>query len=79
MRLIYWIMCFLSIVGCFISIKAGDVSAAIDKATISMLWYIIIKHNDWVDELKHVIDIMIDKLNDTIEEAEKELQNSREQ
>ena len=46
MRLIYWIMCFLSIIGCFISIKVGDVSDAIDKATISMLWYIIIKHND---------------------------------
>ena len=77
MRLIYWIMCFLSIIGCFISIKVGDVSAAIDKATISMLWYIIIKHNDWVDELKRVIDIMIGKLNDMIEE--KELQNSQEQ
>ena len=79
MRIFYWIMCFLAIISCFISIKAGDVSAAIDKATISMLWYIIIKHNDWVDELKHVIDIMIGKLNDTIEEAEKELQNSQKQ
>ena len=79
MRLIYWIICFLSIIGCFISIKVGDVSAAIDKATISMLWYIIIKHNDWVDELKHVIDIMIGKLNNTLEEAEKELQNSQKQ
>ena len=77
MRLIYWTMCFLALIGCFISIKTGDVSAAIDKFTISMLWCIIIKHNDWVDELKHVIDIMIDKLNDTIEEAEKELQNSQ--
>ena len=79
MRIFYWIMCFLAIISCFISIKAGDVSAAIDKATISMLWFIIIKHNDWVDELKHVIDIMIGKLNDTIEEAEKELQNSQKQ
>lgn len=79
MRIFYWIMCFLAIISCFISIKAGDVSAAIDKATISMLWYIIIKHNDWVDELKHVIEIMIGKLNDTLEEAEKELQNSQKQ
>ena len=79
MRIFYWIMCFLAIISCFISIKAGDVSAAIDKATISMLWYIIIKHNDWVDELKHVIDIMIGKLNNTLEEAEKELQNSQKQ
>ena len=79
MRIFYWIMCFLNIIGCFISIKVGDDLAAIDKATISMLWYIIIKHNDWVDELKHVIDIMIGKLNNTLEEAEKELQNSQEQ
>lgn len=79
MRIFYWIICFLAIISCFISIKAGDVSAAIDKATISMLWYIIIKHNDWVDELKHVIEIMIGKLNDTLEEAEKELQNSQKQ
>ena len=79
MRIFYWIMCFLAIISCFISIKAGDVSAAIDKATISMLWFIIIKHNEWVDELKHVIDIMIDRLNETIEEAEKELQNPQKQ
>lgn len=79
MRIFYWIMCFLAIISCFISIKAGDVSAAIDKATISMLWFIIIKHNDWVDELKRVIDILIDKLNETIEEAEKELQNPQKQ
>lgn len=36
MRLIYWIMCFLALIGCFISIKTGDVSAAIDKFTISI-------------------------------------------
>lgn len=79
MTVIYWIACLLSILSCFISIKEGDVSAAIDKFTISMLWCIIIKHNEWVDELKHIIDILIDKLNDTIEKAEKELQNSQEQ
>lgn len=44
-----------------------------------MLWCIIIKHNEWIDELKHIIDILIDKLNDTIEKAEKELQNSQKQ
>lgn len=67
-------MCFLALISCFISIKTGDVSAAIDKATISMLWFIIIKHNEWVDELTDFIDILIDRLNDIIKEAEKELQ-----
>ena len=66
-------MCFLAIISCFISIRTGDVSATIDKITISMLWFIIIKHNEWVDELKNCIDILIDRLNETIEEAEKEL------
>ena len=79
MRIFYWIMCFLAIISCFISIKAGDVSATIDKVTISMLWFIIIKHNEWVDELKAYIDILIDRLNETIEEAEKELQNPQKQ
>lgn len=79
MRIFYWIMCFLAIISCFISIKAGDVSATIDKVTISMLWFIIIKHNEWVDELKDYIDILIDRLNETIEEAEKELQNPQKQ
>lgn len=79
MRIFYWIMCFLAIISCFISIRAGDVSAAIDKATISMLWFIIIKHNEWVDELKNCIDILIDRLNETIEEAEKELQTPQKQ
>lgn len=69
----------LALIGSAVSLKNGEVMAALDKLTISMLWYIIIKHNDWVDELKHVIDILIDKLNDTIEEAEKELQNSQKQ
>lgn len=46
MTVIYWIACLLSILSCFISIKEGDVSAAIDKFTISMLWCIIIKHNE---------------------------------
>lgn len=59
MRAFYWIMCFLAIISCIISIKVGDVSAAIDKVTISMLWFIIIKHNEWVDELKNVIDILM--------------------
>ena len=75
MRIFYWIMCFLAIISCFISIKAGDISATIDKATISMLWFIIIR----VDELKDCIDILIDRLNETIEEAEKELQNPQKQ
>ncbi len=67
-------MCFLALISCFISIKTVAVSAAIDKATISMLWFFIIKHNEWVDELKDFIDILIDRLNDIIKEAEKELQ-----
>ena len=79
MTVIYWIACLLSILSCFISIKEGDVSAAIDKFTISMLWYVIVKHNDWLDELKHIIEVLIDLLNDKIEEAEKELQNSQKQ
>lgn len=79
MKIIYWIMCIFAVIGCTMSLKNGEVMAALDKLTISMLWYIIIKHNDWVDELKHVIDILIDKLNDTVEEVEKELQNSQEQ
>lgn len=69
----------LALIGSAVSLKNGEVMAALDKLTISMLWYIIIKHNDCVDELKHVIDIMIGKLNDTLEEAEKELQNSQKQ
>lgn len=67
-------MCILAVIGCAVSLKNGEAMAALDKLTMSMLWYIIIKHNDWVDELMHVIDILIDRLNDTIEEAEKELQ-----
>lgn len=74
MKIIYWIMCIFAVIGCAMSLKNGEVMAALDKLTISMLWYIIIKHNDWVDELKHVIDVLIDSLNDTVEEVEKELQ-----
>ena len=69
-------MCIFAVIGCAMSLKNGEVMAALDKLTISMLWYIIIKHNDWVDELKHVIDVLIDNLKDTVEEVEKELQNS---
>ena len=54
-------------------------SDTIEWTTISMLWFIIIKHNEWVDELKDCIDILIDRLNETIEEAEKELQNPQKQ
>ena len=76
MKIIYWTMCIFAVIGCAMSLKNGEVMAALDKLTISMLWYIIIKHNDWVDELKHVIDVLIDNLKDTVEEVEKELQNS---
>ena len=79
MKIIYWIMCIFAVIGCAMSLKNGEVMAALDKFTISMLWCIIIKHNEWIDELKHIIDILIDKLNDMIEKAEKELQNSQEQ
>lgn len=79
MKHFYKIMSLLAIVACAISLKNGEVMAALDKLTISMLWYIIIKHNDWVDELKHVIDVLIDNLKDTVEEVEKELQKSQEQ
>ena len=72
-------MCIFAAIGCAMSLKYGEVMAALDKLTISILWYIIIRHNEWVDELKYCIDILIDRLNDTVEEAEKELQNSREQ
>lgn len=34
---------------------------------------------EWFDELKDCIDILIDRLNETIEEAEKELQNPQKQ
>lgn len=66
-------MCILAVIGCAMSLKNGEVMAALDKLTISMLWYIIIRHNDWIDELKYVIDVLINKLSDTIEEAEKEI------
>ena len=79
MKIFCWIMGVLALIGSAVSLKNGEVMAALDKLTISMLWCIIIKHNEWVDELKHIIDILIDKLNDTIEKAEKELQNSQEQ
>lgn len=78
MKHLYKIMSLLAIVACAISLKNGEVMAALDKLTISMLWYIIAKHNEWVDELKNCLDILIDRLNDTIEEAEKELQKSQE-
>lgn len=73
MKIFYWIMCILALIGCAVSLKNGEAMAALDKLTISMLWFIIIKHNEWVDELKDCIDILIDRLNDTIEEAEKEI------
>lgn len=76
MKHLYKIMSLLAIAACAISLKNGEVMAALDKLTISMLWYIIAKHNDWVDELKRVIDVISAKLNDIIEEAEKELQKS---
>ena len=79
MKHLYKIMSLLAIAACAISIKNGEVMAALDKLTISILWYIIAKHNEWVDELKNCLDILIDRLNDTIEEAEKELQKSQEQ
>lgn len=73
MKHLYKVMSLLAIVACAISLKNGEVMAALDKLTISMLWYIIAKHSDWVDELKHVIDVISSKLNDIIEEAEKEI------
>ena len=79
MKRIYWIMCIFAVIGCTMSLKNGEVMAALDKLTISMLWYVIVKHNDWLDELKHIIEVLIDLLNDKIEEAEKELQNSQKQ
>lgn len=69
----------LALIGSAVSLKNGEVMAALDKLTISMLWYVIVKHNDWLDELKHIIEVLIDLLNDTIEKAEKELQNSQKQ
>lgn len=73
MKHFYKIMSLLAIVACAISLKNGEVMAALDKLTISMLWFIIAKHSDWVDEIKDCIDILIERLNDTIEEAEKEI------
>lgn len=69
----------LALIGSAVSLKNGEVMAALDKLTISMLLYVIVKHNDWLDELKHIIEVLIDLLNDKIEEAEKELQNSQKQ
>ena len=79
MKIFCWIMGVLALIGSAVSLKNGEVMAALDKLTISMLWWVIVKHNDWLDELKHVIEVLIDLLNDKIEEAEKELQNSQEQ
>ena len=77
MKIFCWIMGVLALIGSGVSLKNGEVMAALDKLTISMLWYVIVKHNDWLDELKHIIEVLIDPLNDKIEEAEKELQNSQ--
>ena len=39
-------MCILAVIGCAVSLKNGEAMAALDKLTISMLWFIIIKHNE---------------------------------